>query len=183
MTCIVGVVENGHVYIGADSAGVGGYYDLTIRRDCKVFRNGAFLLGGTSSFRMLQLLRYAFMPPVYTPDTDLEKYMATVFVDAVRQCLKDGGFAQKSNEQETGGQFLVGFHGRLFCIYADYQVEEALCQYNAVGSGANVALGALYATPMMQAKKRLELALQAAEQHNAGVRAPFCIEMLEGQAV
>lgn len=51
MTCIVGLEHNGRVYIGADSAGVSGW-DLTVRADKKVFRNGSFLFGFTDSFRM-----------------------------------------------------------------------------------------------------------------------------------
>lgn len=177
MTCIVGLVEENAVYIGADSAGVGGY-SLTVRKDRKVFRNGEFLIAGTSSFRMIQLLRYAFMPPPYALESDLEKYLATEFVDAARKCLKDGGFAQKSSEQETGGFFLVGVHARLFCIESDYQVGEAQCGYDAVGCGKDIALGVLYATPTMKPKERITLALQAAQEHNAGVREPFYIEKL-----
>ena len=41
MTCIVGLVHGGKVYMGGDSAGVGGYC-LTVRADEKVFRNGEF---------------------------------------------------------------------------------------------------------------------------------------------
>jgi ATP-dependent protease HslVU (ClpYQ) peptidase subunit len=171
-------VEEGKVSIAGDSAAVGGL-SLTIRKDRKVFRNGDFLIGGTTSFRMLQLLNHAFVPPGY-PSWDeehtIECYMATTFVNAVRDCLKAGGFAQKSNEQESGGMFLVGFQGRLFCIYSDYQVQEALDGYDAIGCGSDIALGVLYATPTMKSKKRLELALQAAEHHSAGVRAPFIIE-------
>ena len=43
MTCIVGLVHEGVVYIGGDSAGVGGM-SLTVRADEKVFRNGEFLM-------------------------------------------------------------------------------------------------------------------------------------------
>lgn len=180
MTCIVGVIENGTVYIGGDSAGIGGY-ELTIRKDKKVFRNGDFLIGGTSSFRMLQLLRWSFTPPAHDSSTDLERYLATTFVDALRECFKAGGYAQKSNEQEEGGIFLVGYRGRLFCLWQDYQVGEALDGYNAVGCGSEVAKGVLFATPDMQGYKRVELALKAAERHNAGVRGPFLIEKVEGQ--
>jgi ATP-dependent protease HslVU (ClpYQ) peptidase subunit len=178
MTCIVGLVDEGKVYIGGDSAAVSGL-SLTIRKDKKVFRNGDFLIGGTTSFRMLQLLHYAFVPPAYDASTDLEKYMATAFVDALRECLKAGGYATKEKEQESGGVFLVGFQGHLFCIYSDYQVQEALSGYDACGSGDDVALGVLYATPDLHPRKRIELALQGAEQHNGGVRAPFYVEVLE----
>lgn len=177
MTCIVGLIKNDIVYIGGDSAGASGY-SLTVRKDRKVFRNGNTLIGGTTSFRMLQLLQYAFEQPKYNSETSLEKYMATSFVDAVRQCLKDGGYAQKENEQESAGQFLIGFQGRLFRIDSDYQVLETVDGYDAIGCGGEIALGTLYATPDMAPEQRLELALHASERHNIGVRGPFHIEVL-----
>ena len=51
MTCIVGLVENGKVYIGGDSAGVAGL-DVRMRSDEKVFTKGNMIFGYTSSFRM-----------------------------------------------------------------------------------------------------------------------------------
>jgi hypothetical protein len=51
MTCIVGLVDGGRVWLGGDSAGVSGW-DLTVRADRKVFRNGPYVMGFTTSFRM-----------------------------------------------------------------------------------------------------------------------------------
>lgn len=172
MTAIVGLVHDDTVYIGGDSAGVGGY-SLTVRADVKVFANGPYVMGFTSSFRMGQLLHHALKAP--EPDGDLEAFMTTTFIDAVRDCLKDGGWAKKDSEREEGGIFLVGVVGRLFCIHSDYQVAEAADGYAAVGCGDDVALGALYATTRsrMAPEKRIKLALQAAERFSAGVRGPF----------
>ena len=50
MTCIVGVAHKGAVYIGGDSAAVAGWA-LTCRADHKVFKNGDFVMGFTTSFR------------------------------------------------------------------------------------------------------------------------------------
>src|SRR5689334_11937895 len=121
MTCIVGVAHEGRVVIGADSAGVGGL-DLMIRADRKVFRNGDFIMGFTSSFRMGQLLAVKLKPPRHHPGDDPWRYMVDEFVEAARSCLSNGGFAAKSNNVESGGQFLVGFKGRLFDIESDFQV-------------------------------------------------------------
>ena len=177
MTCIVGFVEGNSVWMGGDSAGVGGL-DLTVRADQKVFRNGAMLFGFTSSFRMGQLLRYAFTVPDHDPRVDLDKYMATTFVDAVRECLKGRGWAETVNGQERGGCFLVGYKGHLFYIGSDYQVGKPLDGYDAVGCGDQVAKGALFATTSMVGKERAEIALKAAERCSAGVRGPFHIECL-----
>ncbi|MFH0902328.1 MAG: hypothetical protein V2A73_16980 [Pseudomonadota bacterium] len=178
MTCIVGLVEEGTVYIGGDSAGVSGL-DLTVRADEKVFRSGPFLMGFTSSFRMGQLLRYALTPPLHDPEMDIDKYMVTVFVNAVRQCLKDGGYARKEHEVESGGTFLVGYKGRLFEINGDYQVGRPLDGYAAVGCGAQIAHGALFASAERPPEKRVLMALDAAERFSAGVRRPFMVEVLE----
>lgn len=178
MTCIVGIVDEGRVWLGADSAGVGGY-DLTLRKDPKVFRNGAFIFGFTTSFRMGQLLRYSFDPPELIDKDRVDAFMAVGFIDAVRECLRKGGYASKKDERETGGTFLVGVAGRLFRVEDDYQVGESLTGYDACGCGEPYARGALYATKNMHAENRINIALRAAEAHSAGVRGPFVVEVLQ----
>jgi len=173
VTCIVGLVDDGDVYIGGDSAGVSNSW-LSLHANRKVFTNGPYVVGFTSSFRMGQLLRYALKPPP-PPERGLDRFMVTTFVDAVRRCLKDGGLAKKENEVETGGAFLVGVSGRLFAVYGDYQVTEEVGSYDAVGSGASIALGAMYATEGLLPRDRLRLALGAAERFSTYVRRPFTI--------
>ncbi|MEU1275321.1 hypothetical protein [Streptomyces sp. NPDC005799] len=172
MTVIVGLVHRKRVHLAADSAGVSGYR-LTIRRDPKVFTNGPYAFGFTTSFRMGQLLHHAFEPP--HPEGDLNRFMATSFINAVRTCLKDGGWARKDSDQEQAGTFLVGVHGRLFAVDSDYQVGEPDDQYAAVGCGDELALGALHATADLDLtpRQRLTAALRASDHHNAGVAAPF----------
>ncbi|MDT0448486.1 hypothetical protein [Streptomyces hesseae] len=172
MTVIVGLAHNGRVHLGGDSAGVAGLR-ITVRRDPKVFRNGPYAMGFTTSFRMGQLLHHAFRAP--RPKGDLDRFMTTVFVDKLRACLKDGGWARKDSEQEQAGTFLVGIYGRLFTVYDDYQIAEPADGYAAVGCGGEFALGALHATAGLGLKPRarLSLALTAAGYHSAGVSAPF----------
>lgn len=176
MTAIAGLIHEGKVYIGGDSAGVSGW-DLTIRSDPKVFTVGPFVIGYTSSFRMGQLLRFRFVPPEHHEDVDTYRYMVCDVVDAFRQAFKDGGYAKRENERETAGAFLVGYRGRLFTVEDDYQVGEPADSYAACGCGDNQALGVLYATRdrKMDAEARLRLALSAAEHHSAGVRGPFVV--------
>ena len=88
MTAIVGLVKSGSVYIGGDSAGVCGT-SLTVRADAKVFRKKRYVFGFTTSFRMGQLIRYSLALP--KPVGNLDAFMSTTFIDAVRDCLKAGG--------------------------------------------------------------------------------------------
>jgi ATP-dependent protease HslVU (ClpYQ) peptidase subunit len=177
MTAVVGLVESGSVYIGGDSAGVAGL-SLTVRADVKVFRKKGYLFGFTTSFRMGQLIHYSLRLP--KPKGDLDAFMATTFIDAVRDCLKTGGWAAKENEREEGGTFLVGVRGRLYAVYGDYQVAKAADGFAAVGCGDQIALGALYATAGagMSPKRRVIRSLAAAERFSAGVRGPFlCLKL------
>lgn len=179
MTAIVGLVHDGEVHIGGDSAGVAGW-SMTVRADAKVFTKGPYVFGFTTSFRMGQLIRYAADPPghILPRAADLDAFMATTFVDSIRTALKAGGWAKKTDEREEGGIFLVGVMGRLFTVGSDYQVGEAVDGYAAVGCGDEIALGALYASAGMAPRERVELALRAAERHSAGVRGPYSFASL-----
>lgn len=176
MTCIVGYLDKKtkKVTIGGDSAGVSGL-DLTIRKDVKVFKVGEFVIGCTSSFRMIQLLRFSFTPPEIKRK-DIYEYMCTDFINAVRECFKDGGYLQKySDGDEKGGTFLVGYKNRLFTIENDFQVAENLNGFDAVGCGANYAEGSLYVLDKENktAKDKVLTALKSAAFFSAGVSEPF----------
>ena len=181
VTAIVGLVSDGCVYIGGDSAGVDSGLSLAVRADAKVLRNGKYLFGFTTSFRMGQLIRHALQPPKPPrPPAQLDRFMSTTFIDAVRDCLKTGGWVRRDNEREEGGTFLVGVRGRLYSVEEDFQVGQTADGFAAVGSGAAVALGALYATALtpLSPKRRVKVALRAAERFNAGVRGPFvCLSL------
>lgn len=188
MTCIVGLVKEGDVYIGGDSQGTDGRRLLQcVRADQKVFRKKDMIFGFTSSYRMGQLLRYKLSFPRPHEGQDLYEFMVTDFVDEVRTCLKDGGYASKNNEVEEGGTFLVGYRGRLFTIGDDYQVAESHWPFDAVGCGDQLALGALFALtdggdagtqPPDDPIRAIAVAIRAASEFSAGVGGPIHIEHL-----
>ena len=172
MTCIVGIVDRGKVYIGADSLGSNGF-TKEVRREHKVFENGEFLIGGTSSFRMLNLLKWKFNPPSLKDGDDLHKFMCTDFVDAVRCLFVDNGYSI-GTEDWNSGVFLVGIRGRLFKVESDYQVAEY--EYIACGSGEYHALGCMYNDKRKDKKAVLERALECAESFVTSVQRPFIIK-------
>jgi ATP-dependent protease HslVU (ClpYQ) peptidase subunit len=173
MTCVVGLVSNGRIYMGADSAGVAGY-SMIRRADEKVFAVGEFVIGFTSSFRMGQALRYSFNPP-RIETWDIWRYMATSFVDSCREAMKTAGFLETNSGQESGGTFLVGVRGQLFTVESDFQVGVSRHPYASVGCGDHIALGSLYTSTALAPRTRVEMALAAAEEFSAGVRGPFVV--------
>jgi ATP-dependent protease HslVU (ClpYQ) peptidase subunit len=176
VTCIVGVANGKSVWIGGDSAGVeedGG--GVTIRADRKVFANGRWIFGFAGSFRVGDLLRYVFTAPeIPTDPAELDSFMVTDFVEQVRNVLVQGGVTRiHHNVEEMDSKFLVGVHGRLFCIDSDLQVGESMETYEAIGAGERYALGSLWGSGHLTARQRILLALEAAAHFNGGVAPPF----------
>jgi hypothetical protein len=182
MTCVVGIKTSEGVYIGGDSAMTNDYGLQTILTSSKVFpvvndQGTRILLGCTTSGRMMQLLQYELELPPYEGE-DVMAYLVVGLVNAVRDCLKAGGFATMEDGREEGGSFLIGFEGRLFEMQSDYQINEPTSGYEAIGVGAQLALGALYVTPNLPPEQRIENALLAASFHNAYVKPPYFISRL-----
>lgn len=174
MTCIVGLVDRGTVYVGGDSAAVGGL-SIETRADPKVFVRDGVIIGYTSSFRMGQLLQYALQIPEQSARQTDMAYLVTTFADAVRALYRERGFMGKVGEREDGGTFLLGYRGRLYKVADDFQVAQVAHPYDAVGCGGELALGALYATADcgLDPEARIRVALAAAAEFSAGVRPPF----------
>lgn len=187
MTCVVGVMVPGRgVWMGADSLGAAGHVAMR-RRDPKVFRVGHVMIGFTGSYRMGQALMFGWEPPA-PPTGNPLKWMCTDFVDSVRTRLGAAGVRQVENGVETGHEFLVAVAGELFGVDTDFQVRSREVPYDACGSGAEVALGALYAYREMQKPSceevapdyAIRLALSAAQELNSYVREPFRVMSTTG---
>lgn len=179
MTCIVGLENNGTVWMGGDSAGTAGNMHQRVRRDKKVFVRGEFIFGFCGSFRMGQLLQHNLVLPSPQEGNDDVSYMVNEFVSSVRTCLEEENKSLSEDEKLTP-YFLVGYRGKLYNIQSDYQVGQAEDGFDAVGSGADIAMGAMYASRGgKNCKKRLLQALEASSRNNAAVRPPFTIMSLK----
>lgn len=174
MTCIVGLVDNGTIYLGGDSAATDNW-DILLTAYPKVFKRGEFVFGYTGSFRMGQLLQYEFEIPAQNPTQDDYAYMVTVFTEGVRQLFADKGFLWVEGERENGMPFLVGYRGNLYAVYGDFAVMTYQQNYAALGCGADYAMGTFYANKNLPPEKRVKQALKASAHFSNGVSGPFVI--------
>lgn len=180
MSCIAGIEQDGKVFIGGDSAGVAGL-DIIVRADEKVFVNNTCLFGFTSSFRMGQILRYQLAVPDRPSTMPDDKFVHTLLIEAIRKVLKDFGYSTVNNNTEAGGEFLLGYAGRLYDVGSDYQVSRSVEPFAACGCGASYALAVLHTiAPEQDPEYRLTMALEAAEHFSCGVRRPFVILNIGG---
>jgi hypothetical protein len=190
MSCVVGMVDRGDVYIGGDS-GVFGDEDFLVMRIPKVFERKPFIFGTVGTFRAAQLLQFVFRVTPRKRGQDVYEYMITSFVEAVRTCWRSGGVMNSSvNEDCTGADFaesfLVGYEGRLFRLEADFSLIESASGFDAIGAGEHHARGALEAQELVLARSRRNKgsmtygapdrildALTATSRANNKVRKPF----------
>jgi ATP-dependent protease HslVU (ClpYQ) peptidase subunit len=171
VTCIVGIAKSGVVYLGGDSASSTPDGESFLPKRPKVFLRGEMAIGVSGNGRVNNLLRYKLTIPPLT--TDSERYLIVDFVEALKSLLKEEG--RKDDELMEDSFLLVGLRGRLFTIDNTFQVSEMTDDYEAIGSGAQIARGSLYTTGALglQPRQRLRIALEAAQFHNAFVREPF----------
>lgn len=183
MTCIIGFTdkENQVSWIGGDSLGSNSY-TKSVQSISKVFKCASYpnvLMGGTGSFRHLDLLKYSedlFSKTDYYEHTKIDhKYMVTKFIPQVITLFKNGVIGE--DEKNRGGNFIVVLPGRVFEIQNDYSVLEPSLGFCAVGSGEEVAMGSLLTTKDYDwcVKDKIIKALECAKQYSCGVQRPFHI--------
>lgn len=181
MTCIVGLTKKDTVWIGGDSAGTSSDMHQRVRADKKVFIRGEFIFGFCGSFRMGQLLQYTLKLPKQPSGKSDFKYLVNDFIDSVRECLQaENKKADNQKEDVLLPYFLFGYRGQLYGIQADYQVSKPEAGFDAVGSGADIAIGAMHAsTKVGNPSKRIVTALEASARNNAAVRPPYTVLSLK----
>lgn len=184
MTVIAGLVaKDGTIWMSADSAITTDSLDQYTIASPKVFQIGPFLIGCCGGPRVMDVMRYVFVPPKHPRGMDVQRFMRTLFVDAMRDAMRKSGSLHVHNavEEFVGSELLVGYRRRLFDVDSDFMVLEFSEDYSAVGSGHPVARGALFVSADKPPRARLLAAMSAAERFNAGVRRPFTVVTMEAK--
>lgn len=166
MTVIVGIRAIDGVYLAADR-GLSDDDIITSMSAPKIRQNDKYIIGYADSPGTGQLLHWITLPT--PPKRNVEKFMRTTWVNAVRKQLVDSGVDLKDNAHAS---FLVGVSGQLFFIdTSDWQVSE--CEYMAIGSGAAIAMGSLYTTASWKSpEKRAITAVYAAIELSPSCQGP-----------
>jgi hypothetical protein len=185
MTCIAAVVApNGTVVMGGDSASVDDNLRIDASRETKVWTAGPLLFGACGSFRVAQTIRWHLTVPSPEPDDEPLAYLTGPLARSMRETLAEHGalttWDEDGTENLTDSGLLIGYAGHVYEMYADFGVHENRGDYAAVGCGRRWAEGVFFATEGLdiKPKRRVRLALDAAEKHSAGVVGPMHIESL-----
>lgn len=188
-TCIVGISQDGVVWLGSDSLETYGDYFIF---DCgtKLFSKpkAKMIMGGAGSSSVLDVIRFSFQPPKHEKAMNDYEYMTTIFVKVLYDCLENESALERksasakdsisrgSGDEDNDIDLLIGYNGRLYWV-TDNSATPISCEFMAIGSGKEVAVGSLYTTNKTQKnpERRLLLALSASEFFINSVRRPFYI--------
>jgi ATP-dependent protease HslVU (ClpYQ) peptidase subunit len=182
LTCIVGLVEDGTVYLGGDSA-VSTAHGKLIKAQPKVYKRGDFVIGGAGSSIIIQAMSHiTTLPPCYENQDPLE-YIINTFMPCFRSAVREvGQMAVENGIESMENYFLIGFKGHLFRIGSKFDVLESIDDMMSIGSGAYHALGALYVIDKLNIdidpEDKIKIALESAAKYDEYVSEPFTIESM-----
>ena len=168
MSCVVGLIDNGKIFFGSD-----GYAttDDGERRPIicnKIFHNKNYLIAFTGSVRTGQILE----PVHFKPPEDINN-----FADELREHLTAKGCVAiaEGGISMLGANYLIAYKDRMYEILMDFQLNEVMGNYTAIGSGAPYAMGAMYVLNKanMDPLKKIELSLHAAAFFHTAVGPPY----------
>ena len=173
MSCVVGLIQNDKIFIGSEGIATTDEGERRPIKTIKVFRNGKYLIGYTGSVRAGQIIQEKYFE---APEDIFE------LPDAIREHLSNKGTLLINDEQAQmqNANFLVGYEGRLYEILIDFQLNEIMGNFTAIGAGAAYAMGALYATEklLLSPEERIRLALGAACEFMVSCGEPLEIQIL-----
>ena len=171
MTCVSGIIQDGRIYMGADSQ-ASCADETRARKDLKIFKNSHLLIGYCGSFAIGQMLQKEY----WKPPTDIHK-----IVPSVKKHLEKNSLLCSSPEDGSilmPSEFLIGYKRnrilKFFEIQIDFQLAEYLDNFSAIGSGRMYALASLYETrEIKDPKKRILRSLECAAYFSPTVGQPF----------
>ena len=170
MTCITGMVRNGHVYMAGDLMGSNGFTGK-VYPDSKVFVNGDFIIGYTSSFRMGQILEWNWNQPLRQEGICDREYMQLNVVESLRETFAAFGYGVKGGLEDIGGNFLIGYKDKLYEMQNNFSLLS-IEDYAAVGSGsyhAEAILHLLYENEEVHPFEIMETAIGTAAHFTQSV--------------
>jgi ATP-dependent protease HslVU (ClpYQ) peptidase subunit len=176
VTCIIGVVQHDVVYLGADSC-VSNSSSQEITARSKVCAVGDFLVGASGYVRFNNILTYQFTPRAQEPGEDDEHYVVVAFADALRLRLKELGYVNTDEGQDTmtHNDALLAYHHQLYYLSTNFSVTTNRDNLFAIGSGSDFALGAMWAMRDVEVETRIRTALEISAHFAVGVAEPFVV--------
>lgn len=174
MTCIVGLVDNGKVYMGSDR-GMSDKRFIASSLTPKIRKIGPILIGYSASRGTGQLAHFLNYSK---PDlSNVERWVRMEMCKTLQEASEI--YKVDISAETNAADFLVGVGGKLFEVSTeDWSVSEY--EVIATGSGYQYALGSLHATATydISPRERVKMSLEAAIKYSPSCQSPIDILVL-----
>lgn len=143
MTTIVAVQGQGWAVIAGDSRATSERI-YSLADTGKIVDHGEIIIASCGDLRGANLLAHAFRPPALNGTTDLDEWITVKFIPALRKCFETHGYERKENEVASNeNEILIAVRGVIYEIGDDYSWVRDRSGLYGLGSGGDIALGAL----------------------------------------
>lgn len=188
MTTIAAIEGNGWVVIGADSQSSDDDGFSVMIPNGKVFKNGHLVIAGAGSVRGINILEHDFNPPPIGQQKNIDKYVTSILIPAMRRTFADAGYevVKAETAAENDNIWIVVVKGKVYRINEDYGWERTTDNIYVAGSGERFALGAVTALAggalvddIAKAKKIITKGLQIASKFDSSTGGKITITTIQ----
>ena len=183
MTTLVAIQGDGWSVLGCDSRISDEDGRFQISKDPKIVDNNGVLIASCGSSRTANILHYGYVQPKPGPKENLNSFMSSKFIPAMRKNFVDAGIDMKEDGEvaENDGGILVSIKSEIYAIQNDYSWDTDIRNVYVMGSGGDIALGALAALgvsrvkTMQQAERMIRKAINIAIEYDMYCSKPIHI--------
>ena len=147
MTTLVAIQGDGWSVLGCDSRISDEDGRFQISKTPKIVDNNGILIASCGSSRTANVLHYGYVQPKPLSKENLNSFVSGKFIPAMRKNFVDAGIDMKEDGEvaQIDGGFLISVKGQVFSVSEDYSWDTDVRNVYVMGSGGDVALGALAA--------------------------------------
>ncbi|ELL7856523.1 hypothetical protein AAGG91_002900 [Salmonella enterica] len=170
MTCIIAYSNGESSFIAGDKLGSNGFTKSVMvepkifeKKFIKVLSDGVqreeqtIAMGGTTSFRMLQLLDHKLVLPVQEKDTTTIQYLVHQVIPEIRLLFKEEWGSRDNTQEVGGGQFIILHNHVIYEVQEDFSVLQPKTNITSVGSGTYHAIASMQAFLIAEKDSKVKL--------------------------
>lgn len=186
MTCIAAIEDNGSVWMAGDRASSNGnlltvgYNPKIFTRNVDIISGDKIMIGVAGSHRMHDLLLHELKIPKKEECDSDDYYIKIKLIKSIRE-VSEKHVIVKKDEPDGVSHALVGYNGKIYTIYSDYQANRNSNGMSAIGCGYMYAFGAMQSLKDEGSSYDyiVKKAVLAACKFDPGVREPVDVMKLE----
>jgi ATP-dependent protease HslVU (ClpYQ) peptidase subunit len=178
MTCIVGLVDKGKVYMAADTFGSNTFTGRAYREK-KIIKKTNLLLGICGDYKVINLITHELVPPRPFENENDREYIHRLG-KTISKLVGIDASCTKEDAGEIGASMIIGYNGQIYLYECNGQILTPADAYATTGSGSYHAEASLYSTEGTKEKprSRLRKAIVCASSFVLSVNSEIQIEVL-----